>query len=156
MLAARLVRENYSVTVLERTTEAIETGAAINIGPNAVKILLQLGFGPKRAGSIAVGTTRTWNKDGKKVQDTNADFEKECGAPWYFQHRADLRDEFLRLVSAPSAELEIKGQPGTIRYGEKVVNVDVDSGFVTLAIGEKIESDHVVGEICAQNQRGLS
>lgn len=150
-LAARVLRENHSVTVLERATEAIEAGAAINVGPNGVKILSQLNFDPQRVGSISVGTARSWDKEGKLVQNTNVDFEKEYGAPWYFQHRADLRVEFLRLASAPSEELGIKGQPAVIRYGEKVVDIDVESGVVTLETGEQIESDLVVGEIYDQN-----
>lgn len=93
-----------------------------------------------------MGCTRTWNKEGKKIQDTDIDFKKEYGAPWYFQYRADLRAEFLRLASAPSAELGIQGHPATIRYGQKVTDVDVESGLVTLASGEKIESDLVIGE----------
>ncbi|CZR56774.1 related to salicylate 1-monooxygenase [Phialocephala subalpina] len=143
-LTARVLRENHSVTVLERAAEAIEAGAAINVGPNGVRILSQLDFDRERVGSISVGTTRTWKKDGMLVQDTQVDFEKDYGAPWYFQHRADLRDEFLRLASAPSEELGIKGQPAVIRYGEKVVDIDVESGIVTLESGEKIESDLVV------------
>lgn len=151
-LTARVLRENHSVTVLERAAEAIEAGAAINVGPNEVRILSQLDFDRERVGSISVGTTRTWKKDGMLVQDTQVDFEKDYGAPWYFQHRADLRDEFLRLASAPSEELGIRGQPAVIRYGEKVVDIDVESGIVTLESGEKIESDLVVGEIYDHNK----
>ncbi|KAJ2892505.1 hypothetical protein MKZ38_009697 [Zalerion maritima] len=143
-LAARVLRENHSVTVLERAREAVEAGAAINVGPNGTRILSELNFDPKKVGSIAVGTTRTWDKEGNKLQEMDVNFEEEYGAPWYFQHRADLRAEFLRLASAPSDELGIKGQPAVIRFGENVVDVDVESGIVTLASGEKIDSDLVV------------
>lgn len=36
-LAARVLREKHNVTVLERATEAVEAGAAINVGPNGVQ-----------------------------------------------------------------------------------------------------------------------
>jgi salicylate hydroxylase len=146
-LSARVLRENHSVTVLERSKELFETGAAVAIGPNGIKGILPLGFDPQRVGSISVGGMRMWNKEGKMVQDEKLDQVKDYGAPWYFQHRVDLKTEFVRLATVPSEELGIRGKPATIRYDAKVVNVDVESGVVTLANGETIESDLVIGEI---------
>lgn len=146
-LAARVLREHHNVTVLERSKEAIEVGAAITLGPTAGNILAPLGFDPQNVKAIPGDCLRMWSKDGKLVQETHFDMVKNYGSPWYFQHRADLRAEFLRVAMAPSEELGIKGEPAIIRYGEKVVDVDVEAGLVTLASGEKIESDLVVGKI---------
>jgi salicylate hydroxylase len=145
-LAARVLREQHNVTVLERSTDPAEVGAAINVGPNGTRILAKLNFDLKRTGSIPVGNLRTWNKAGEMVGDTETDYEKEYGSPWLFQHRADLRSEFLRLATAPGEELGLKGNPAEVRYGSKAVDLDVESGMVTLEGGDKIEADLVIGE----------
>jgi salicylate hydroxylase len=35
-LAARVLRESHTVTLYERARDAVEVGAAINVGPNGV------------------------------------------------------------------------------------------------------------------------
>lgn len=153
-LAGRILREHHMVTILERSSDAYEVGAAINVGPNGVRILSTLGFDKTKVGCLEVGLTRTWNKEGKLLQEDTKDFIKEYGAPWLFQHRADLRKEFLRLATEDSQALAVDGKPAILRYNTKVVDVDVDDGVVFLDSGEKIEADLVIGktliEICTK------
>lgn len=104
-LAGRVLREHHSVTILERSSDLYEVGAAINVGPNGSQILSKFNFDTTRCGSMSVGLLRTWNKEGKLLQSDEVDFIKDYGSPWLFQHRADLRAEFLRLGAAPSEEL---------------------------------------------------
>ncbi|KAJ6022817.1 hypothetical protein N7460_013212 [Penicillium canescens] len=143
-LAARVLREHHDVTIYERCKTAIEVGAAINIGPNGVKILEQLGFDRTRVGSLPVGRTLTWNKQGELKLESEMKCVEEYGADWLFNHRADLRDEFLRLATASSDDLKIGGAPAIIRYGAEVVNVDVDQGVLTLASGEVITAHLII------------
>lgn len=146
LAAARVLREQHEVTIVERYTGGHELGAAINLGPSAVRILKQLTFSPERAGSISATIGRTFDKTGKLTSET--DMSQLCrvaGAEWYFQHRADLWTEFHRLATAPSAELGISGTPANIIWGGHAIDVDVDEGEVKLANGEVIQSDLVIG-----------
>lgn len=143
-ITGRVLREQHDVTILEKFPAGHELGAAINIGPCAVKILLDLGFDRVRAGSITAELARTFDRHGNKLQESDmAAFAKMADAPWFFQHRADLWNEFHRLATAE--DIGVKGKPCKVIWGADVVDVDVESGDVTLADGTKIESDLVVG-----------
>lgn len=141
---ARVLRERHNVTILERTTDPIEVGAAINVGPNGVRILAKYGFDREKVGSIPVRRIKNWNKDGKMLLENQINAKEEYGEDWLFQHRADLRAEFLRLATAPSQDLRLNGEPARIRYGANVVDVDVEEGIAFLDTGEKIKSDLVI------------
>ncbi|KAL3495040.1 hypothetical protein BJX62DRAFT_246391 [Aspergillus germanicus] len=143
-LAARVLREQHQVTIYERDSRLLEVGAAINVGPNGVKILESLGFDRNRVGSILVGRTLTWNKEGELKHEAELTCQEEFGADWLFNHRADLREEFFRLATAPSAELKLPGLPAAVRYGTRVIDVDVDEGSLTLENGEVAKADLII------------
>ncbi|KAE8417514.1 hypothetical protein BDV36DRAFT_283708 [Aspergillus pseudocaelatus] len=146
LLVARVLRERHNVTLVEKFHGGHEVGAAINLGPNGVRIIEQLGFNQTRCQSVGCGETRTLNKDGKLLgAESMAHLKEIYGAEWLFQHRADLWNEFLRLAECPSADLGISGEPAKILWGQEVVSVDVESGDVFLSSGLKLESDLVVG-----------
>ncbi|PYH78345.1 FAD/NAD(P)-binding domain-containing protein [Aspergillus uvarum CBS 121591] len=134
LLAARILREQHHVTIYERTPSANETGAAINIGPNGIVILESVGLDRRRARAIPVARTLAYNKAGAVTADTTLDYRREFGADWLFFHRADLRDELLRLATAPSEELGVMGDPARVRWGVGVV----------LSTGEVVRADLVV------------
>ncbi|RAL09227.1 FAD-dependent oxidoreductase [Aspergillus homomorphus CBS 101889] len=138
LLAARILRPQHNVTIYERHSHAVETGAAINIGPNGIVILDSVGFDRRRA------RTLTYNKAGAITTDTVIDYEREFGADWLFFHRSDLHNEPLRLATAPSAELGVEGVPTKVRFGAKAVGVDVEAGEVRLARGDVVRADLVV------------
>ena len=50
----------------------------------------------------------------------------------------------MRLATAPSAELKIKGNPAHIVYDAKVVDLDADVGRITLGDGTEPETDVVI------------
>ncbi|KAJ5413692.1 hypothetical protein N7509_000319 [Penicillium cosmopolitanum] len=146
LLAARVLRERHTVTLVEKFKGGHEVGAAINLGPNGVRIIEQLGFNQTRCQSVKCGETRTLNKAGELISTASMTHLKDTyGAEWIFQHRADLWIEFLRLAEGPSAELGVSGEPAKILWGQEVVKVDVESGEVVLASGQTLESDLVVG-----------
>lgn len=145
-LAARVLREKHNVTIYERTSTAQEAGAAINIGPNGVRILDALQFDRLRAGSISVGATRVYNKEGKLTLEKQTDYAAQYGADWLFHHRADLRAEFLRLATTSDENSGIPGNPAKIHWNTSVADVDVEEGRVVLASGEEVFSDLVIGE----------
>lgn len=147
LISARVLREHHEVTVLERYSGNPELGAAINMGPSAVKILRSLKFDVKRCGSIVADSSRVFDKSGKNLQmvDMSA-FSRAAGADWIFQHRVDLWTEFYHLATAPSDELSISGSPAKVITNAEVVNVNVDSGDVELADGTVLQSDLIVGK----------
>lgn len=144
-LAARVLREKHNVTIYERNREASEVGAAINVGPNGVRILDTLHFDRSKVGSLAVKATKVFDKYGKLRINTLRNYAEDYGADWVFQHRADLRDEFLRLATAESESSGIPGRPARIRWGSGVVDIDPDAGKVVLASGEEVFADLIVG-----------
>ncbi|KAI5236970.1 hypothetical protein E4T42_09305 [Aureobasidium subglaciale] len=146
LLAARVLREDHNVTVLEKWSGGAELGAAINMGPNGTKIAKALGFIAENAGSLSASMGIHYNEKGD-VTFTNqfGDLKATFGGEWYFQHRADLWDEFHRLATASSADLGISGQPASILWGCEVIDLNVESGLVKLADGREFESDLVVG-----------
>ncbi|KAH7084893.1 hypothetical protein BKA63DRAFT_401100 [Paraphoma chrysanthemicola] len=144
LLAARVLREKHSVTIYERTSTAQEAGAAINIGPNGVRILDTLHFDRLKAGSISVGATQVYNKDGKLTLDKTPDYAAQYGADWLFHHRSDLRAEFLRLATTSDADSGIAGRPAKIHWNTPVAEVDVEEGRVVLASGEEVFADLVI------------
>ncbi|PYI26518.1 FAD/NAD(P)-binding domain-containing protein [Aspergillus indologenus CBS 114.80] len=149
LLAARILREQHHVTIYERTASANETGAAINIGPNGIAILESVGLDRRRARAIPVARTLAYNKAGAVTADTTLDYRREFGADWLFFHRADLRDELLRLATAPSEEVGVVGDPARVRWGVKVVGWgsgqgDLEDGEVVLSTGEVVRADLVV------------
>jgi salicylate hydroxylase len=145
-LTARVLREGHQVTVYERAKAPAEPGAAINIGPNGVKILDTLGFDRKLAGSMPVGTTKVYNHENELLVDKSCNYREDFGADWLFHHRSDLRSEFLRLAEAGLEELGIQGQPAHIRWGCAVKHVDPENGTIVLESGEEIQADLIVGK----------
>lgn len=146
LAAARVLREHHHVTVLEKFPGGHEVGAALNMGPTAVKIAEQLGFDRVKCRSVAASCCNTFNKDGQQIHHMDmAPFQKFSRADWLFQHRADLWNEWLRLATIPSEELGISGRPAEVQWGADVLNVDVETGSVQLADGRTIMSDLVVG-----------
>lgn len=152
-LSARVLREKHDVTIYERSKSASEVGAAINIEPNGVKILETLGFDRSKVGSLAVGRTKTWNKEGKVMLDNPLHCQKEYGADWLFNNRADLRNEFLRLATAEDSSLP--GKPSKLHFGAEVTDVDVDTGKLLLADGEEVQADLIIGMGNAAPQNSL-
>ncbi|KAH7254284.1 uncharacterized protein BKA55DRAFT_614443 [Fusarium redolens] len=144
LLAARVLREKHNVKVYERSSSPIEVGAAINI----------------------------FTKEGHLKLDERNNYVDKYGADWLFQHRADLRGEFLRLATEDTGISGIPGRPAEVLWDQKVINISPEEGRITLASGEQVKADlviaadgiksmvrpHVVGDAAFQTARpsGLS
>ncbi len=144
-LAARVLREKHNVTIYERNADASEVGAAINVGPNGVRILDTLHFDRSKAGSLPVKATKVFDKDGKLRMNSLKNYAEDYGADWLFQHRADLRDEFLRLATVESESSDIPGRPARVHWGCGIVDVDPEAGKIVLTSGEEVFADLIVG-----------
>ncbi|SCO55455.1 related to salicylate 1-monooxygenase [Fusarium fujikuroi] len=144
LLTARVLREKHNVKVYERSSTPIEVSAAINVGPNGVRILDTLGFDRSKAGSLPVGATKVFTKDGHLQLDEKNSYVEKYGADWLFQHRADLRGEFLRLATEDTAISGIPGRPAEVLWDQKVIDIDPEEGRITLSSGEQVKADLVI------------
>ncbi|KAL2837585.1 hypothetical protein BJX68DRAFT_280156 [Aspergillus pseudodeflectus] len=156
-LAARVLREKHTVKIYERMPTPLEVGAAINVGPNGVRILDSLHFDRARAGSLAVCGTKIWNKAGELLMEKHTDYKEQYGADWLFQHRADLRAEFLRMATADTSsasdadssggggsDIYIPGRPAEVFWNCPVEEVDPEKGTLILASGEEVAADLII------------
>ncbi|USP78368.1 salicylate 1-monooxygenase [Curvularia clavata] len=143
-LAARVLREKHNVRIYERMRTPQDVGAAINVGPNGVRILDTLNFDRSKAGSMPVGVEKIFNKEGNLVIDKHTKYAETYGADWLFHHRADLRAEFLRLATANSKESGIPGRPAELHWNAHIVDVDPEQGKVVLASGQELFGDLIV------------
>jgi salicylate hydroxylase len=94
--AVSLRHAGFDVDVYEQAPELTEVGGGINMGPNACRVLFQLGFGPAldRVGVRPLtGHQRRWS-DGRTLQKValNPLCEQLYGAPHMTLHRRDLLD----------------------------------------------------------------
>lgn len=111
-----------------------------------MKYLFSLGLSRTKIGCVGMDFVRIWTKEEILVHEHELNWEKDYGEKWLSNNRADLRDEFLRLASAPSKDLGVEGEPAKVVFGAEVVGVDIESGRVTLRNGDVYESDLVIGK----------
>lgn len=131
--ALAMARAGLRVTVLEQAERLEETGAGIQLSPNATRILLGLGLGEKLSAVaqaphairvMAGGSAR------EIVRMPLADAVETYGAPFLTLHRADLQ---AALVATARANVDI-----TIRLGLRVEDFATHTkGISVLARGGK-------------------
>lgn len=140
-LATSLLQNGVPVKIFERASAFGEVGAGVQITPNAVKVLRDLGLGDgldKVAFRPEAIIGRNW-KTGRSSFSTKLDseFESFYGAPYVQVHRADLLD--LLVGTLP---------PDISHFGTEVVSVTNEAaGGATIhfADGTSEHADLVVG-----------
>ncbi|MGB6660472.1 MAG: FAD-dependent monooxygenase [Xanthobacteraceae bacterium] len=107
-VALALKRNGFRVIVLEQAERLQETGAGIQLSPNAARLLNELGFGKRLQPHVVVPqAVRVLNaKNGREIVriplgDTVA---QRYGAPYWIIHRGDLQ---AVLSTAVAQELDI-------------------------------------------------
>lgn len=143
--AIALDRAGLDTHVLERSAFTEESGAGIQLGPNATRILRALGV----LDTLLPQTFRpdaVWLFDGmsgKKLATVplGAVAERRYGAPYVTVHRADLH-EALRTAAA-------SGERSTLRPDFTVAQIDGDDGADGAAItgvsGETVRGAALIG-----------
>jgi salicylate hydroxylase len=85
---------------------------------------------------------------GKVLSETNMDWDKmPFKVPAYLNHRVALHRELMRLATAHSGqgdEPAIPGNPAELRTSSQAVDIDADTGTVTLEDGTKMQADLLV------------
>jgi len=135
-----LARIGVAVDIYEQAPQFQRVGTAINLTPNAVKVVDGLGLGDKiRAASCRPThrVSRTWDSGAEtsRLEMSNA-AERRYGAPQLTLHRADLL-----------AALEGALPPGSIHLGRRLVGLMQDGDGVTLSFadGTTARADAVIG-----------
>ena len=79
-----------------------EVGAAINVCPNASRVLLKWGFSTTRA-RLVEARMSVYAQGGSLKANHEVEYEDmvaKYGAPFYFAHRVDLHNELKHLATA--------------------------------------------------------
>lgn len=111
--------------------------------PNAVKILESVGYNRDLARAVVLRGFRTYDPEGTEQTDHFIDMKAMFGADWLAQKRSDFREELLRLATE---EQEGKGFPARMVWNTPVIDVEPESGIVTLENGGKDQGDVVISK----------
>ncbi|KAI0667175.1 FAD/NAD-P-binding domain-containing protein [Trametes maxima] len=133
-----LGQAGHKVTLFEAAAAIGEVGAGIQVTPNVSRLLRRWGVGDAleevavRPEAIVLRRYDT----GERVAYTRwSDMHEKYGAPYYHIHRADLH-QLLFDLAAPFMTLRLKST---------VVSVDPHTPSITLASGEIVYGDLIVG-----------
>ena len=101
--ALAVAHAGFRVTLLEQAERLEETGAGIQLSPNATRILIELGLGPRLLRDAVVPTgvaIRTASGGDLTRMPLGAEAERRYGAPYWCIHRGDLQAALLEAVRA--------------------------------------------------------
>ena len=121
--AATLGRVGLDVTIYEQATRFSRIGAGIQMMPNSMKVLRQIGVEEQlRSTSFQPYShlNREWDT-GKVIRELPMP-EGLFGAPYLCMHRADLTEALVSAVPE-----------GVLQLNKKLVGLEQKSGQVTLA-----------------------
>ena len=135
-----LAKQGFRVIVLEKAERLEEAGAGLQLSPNASRVLIDLGLGPRLSRAVTPDAVclMSASNGGEIARLSVDDMAAKAGAPYWVIHRADLqaalRDEVqsrsdieLRLgcqfedVSAHTKGLTVVQRSGTARQQELAV-----------------------------------
>jgi salicylate hydroxylase len=105
--ALALAKAGYRVTILEQAAKLLETGAGLQLSPNATRILVALGLRERLLPQvIAPHAIRVMSGGSGReiVRIPLAGAEETYGAPFWVLHRADLQ---AALVAAVTTSIDI-------------------------------------------------
>src|ERR1700750_2746659 len=98
-----LAQSGFRVTLLEQAGQLSETGAGIQLSPNATRILILLGLGERlrAAAFVPEGLAVKTARGGRLARASLGErAERRYSAPYWSIHRADLQAALLEAVRA--------------------------------------------------------
>jgi len=135
-------QQGHKVVILEQWDGGNETGAAIHLAPNSNGILRRLGLKAENFGANPMTRLTEYESTGKLLHSIDlVEPNKMWQHPWQLVHRIHLH----RQLSAAAIDKQTAGTPADLRYASKVVDIDPATATVTLASGERIQGDVVIG-----------
>ncbi|KAJ7037624.1 hypothetical protein C8F04DRAFT_1091926 [Mycena alexandri] len=134
-----LGKAGHDITVVEAAPAATEVGAGIQVTPNMSRLLIRWGMGERlgEAGVKPLSVSFRRYSNGERVGRSpfGTAMEFEYGAPYYHVHRADLLGMLLE-IAAPYM---------TLRLGSRVISLNAQAVSATLASGEVLYADVILG-----------
>ena len=128
--ALALARNGFRVTVLEQSERLEETGAGIQLSPNAARTLIDLGLEDHlRPFAVAPTALRVMSAaSGREIvrMPLGKGAEQRYGAPYWMIHRGDLQ---AALLAAVSRTLEI-----TLKLGARVEDFVAHPDGITVSV----------------------
>lgn len=148
--ALALARRGFRVVLYDQAARLEETGAGIQLSPNATRVLIALGLGARLLPTaVAPDAIRVMDAaSGAEITSIplGAAVETQFGVPYWIIHRADLQAALLEAVRAePDIELSL---------GSKVVEFASHAHGVTVQV-ENAKSAHETHGICLIGADGL-
>lgn len=125
--ALALARAGVRVTVLEQAAKLEETGAGIQLSPNATRVLIELGFRDWLAPAVTVPHAVRVMAGGSGRQIVRIPFgdaERHYGAPYWTIHRGDLQ---AALAAAAQSSVDV-----TLKLGIRVDDFAAHANGVTV------------------------
>jgi salicylate hydroxylase len=126
--ALALARAGLRATVLEQAEKLEETGAGIQLSPNATRVLIALGLRERLAPSVMapLAIRVMAGGSGREIVriPLGADAERRYGAPYWTIHRGDLQ---VALAAAAKTEQDI-----ALKLGARVEDIAAHSKGVTV------------------------
>ncbi|KAF7327206.1 FAD/NAD(P)-binding domain-containing protein [Mycena kentingensis (nom. inval.)] len=140
--AAALRKSGHRVKIYESYENKSEIGAGVGMQTNSMRVLNWLGI--ERANlrgtdMVGVNLVDAVTTEGQQLQWAAEDDPSLHGVGC---HRSDLHNELKRLATSGDA---MEAPPAELFLGQKVVSCDPDAGSITLASGEVVVGDVVVG-----------
>jgi salicylate hydroxylase len=123
--ALALSRIGMTVALFDQAERLEETGAGIQLSPNATRVLIALGLADRIEGAVvAPAAIRLRTSSGRNIATLplGAAIAARHGAPYWVVHRADLQ---RALLGAVKAEPRI-----SLTLGAKVDDFDIDAAGV--------------------------
>lgn len=110
--ALALATKGFRVVVLEKAERLEEVGAGLQLSPNASRILIDLGLGPRLASRVVVpeAVSILSARAGGEIArlPLGAAASEAAGAPYWVVHRADLQAALAAEAMAhPDVELRL-------------------------------------------------
>jgi salicylate hydroxylase len=109
--ALAVAQSGFRVTLLEQSERLEETGAGVQLSPNATRILIALGLETRlRRLAVAPAAVAVKTASGGELArlPLGADAERRHGAPYWSIHRGELQAALVEAVRAsPDVELHL-------------------------------------------------
>lgn len=144
--ALALARRGFRILILEQTPQLQETGAGLQLSPNAARVLIGLGLEDRlRANVVAPRAIRIRSaRSGRDIACLPvARAEQYYGAPYWVIHRGDLQ---AALLSAAEQHPDIDIRLGT---GVEEFAAHSDGVTVTYSCGGRTEAATGIGLVGA-------
>ncbi|KAK1781826.1 FAD/NAD(P)-binding domain-containing protein [Copromyces sp. CBS 386.78] len=140
--AIGLRRNGHEVHLFEQSAFASDAGAAVHLSPNSNGILRRWGIYAEEFGADPMNRLIELLPDGQIVKDIDLrEPNKRWQHPWHLVHRVNLHETLKKLATSPEGE----GIPAKLHTSSKVMDVDTAQGLITLANGERVTADVIIG-----------